>query len=335
MGLRFPQTNDDYKGFISFSVSSDKATGAGDVITEAVEGGAGEAVEPEETQAETNEKNAGDETQAQGDVKTPDQNQETEQENQEFEGKNEDQSSNSQASRKVVESGNGVTLYLPVNLGFKDEAQYSEFDMGIRGTAALSAAGGAGQLGGMSGKVFADLGKAGSSFLSGLIGDLAPNSKDLAQLAAVEIAKARPFLPSEAVSAATGITINPNSRVIFRNVGIRKWDLNFKLVPKNPSEANDIHEIIKWFRTELYPEKFGIGDAMYGFKFPNKLDVTIGTGGGWTPPKIKPVYLTNVMTNFNSTSMAMFENGKPVEVDLNISFTEAATLERKDIEAGF
>ena len=41
------------------------------------------------------------------------------------------------------------------------------------------------------------------------------------------------------------------------------------------------------------------------------------------------------MTNFNSTSMAMFEDGKPVEVDLNISFTEAATLERKDIEAGF
>jgi len=52
-------------------------------------------------------------------------------------------------------------------------------------------------------------------------------------------------------------------------------------------------------------------------------------------PKLKTCYLTNVTTNYNPTTMAFHADGKPVEIDLSLSFTEQTTLNRADIKAGY
>ena len=48
-------------------------------------------------------------------------------------------------------------------------------------------------------------------------------------------------------------------------------------------------------------------------------------------PKLKNCYLTNITTNYNPTSMSFHSDGKPVEIDLSLSFSEQTTLTRDDI----
>ena len=50
---------------------------------------------------------------------------------------------------------------------------------------------------------------------------------------------------------------------------------------------------------------------------------------------MKDCYLRSVSTNYNPSSMAFHPDGRPVEIDLSLSFVEEVTVNRKDIEEGY
>ena len=94
---------------------------------------------------------------------------------------------------------------------------------------------------------------------------------------------------------------------------------------------------------ELVRDQFGI-DAQIGgqtislgYNFPKKFQLSFEYDGGEIPglAKIKPCYLRDVSTTFNSSQMAMHEDGNFMEVDMTLSFQETAALTQSDIEDGF
>jgi hypothetical protein len=141
-----------------------------------------------------------------------------------------------------------------------------------------------------------------------------------------------------AVRARNKAAPNPNTRALFKQVNLRSFQFTFKLIPENITDAENIPEIIKFFREEMYPEDVAIGGLIAGYKFPKKFAITM-THPGTTFPKIADCFLESFMTNYNPTNGAFLSTdgstGKPAEVDISMTFTEARTLSKKDIRDGF
>ncbi len=293
--LQFPSDlGEYYNGRITFTINSSKETGTGNT-------------RPPSSLA----RNAGG----------------TPIEQEQFTGNSPSRTSTSKPNRSVPDGS--VTLYLPPGLEFKDGVDFGETDLAISG-------GFAEQGESLLSAISAD----GQSFIEGLKGDVSSQSGPLARLIGSQAAQLNPTKLAGAQAAAqvqAGVAINPNTRVLFKRVNLRQFAFSFKLIGKNSEEARDIENIVKFFRRQLYPETFDVSGVGVGYKFPEKFNIKIsyqGSEGEWSPPKIKDCYLRDVSTTYNSSSMAFHKDGRPVEIDLSLSFMESAALERKDIEEG-
>lgn len=251
-----------------------------------------------------------------------------------FVGNSAERNSTAQPTKSV--SGGGVTLYLPPGLQYRDNVAYEGTDLGVVGAFAER---------GVS--LGESLLENTQSLIEGLKGDAIAGQNELAKLAAVEAAKLNPknLLGASAggVAAAAqvraGVTLNPNTRVLFKRVNLREFAFSFKLIAKSGDEAQSIEDIVKFFRTQLYPETFSVSGVGVGYKFPELFNIDISYQGSgpdstWNPPKIKQCYLRDVGTTYNATAMSFHKDGKPMEVDLSLSFMESAALERADVRDG-
>ena len=129
----------------------------------------------------------------------------------------------------------------------------------------------------------------------------------------------------------------PNSRALFESVPLREFTFQFKLIPNSQKEAEAIKRIIKFFRTELYPEDTnptGQGVSL-GYKFPNKFDIRMSYSGRRVATGILPAYLRDVTVAYNSGSMGFFYDGNFTDVDLNVSFLESRPLKKTEIAQGY
>jgi hypothetical protein len=223
-------------------------------------------------------------------------------------------------------------LYFPVGVTMQDQARYGEANLG---------AGGASTLAGL---------RRGNSLMSSMaqgtteglanIFQLAAGAlgKEAAQLAAARVLQKYPGGVGQALSIGLQVKINPNSRTMFEGVALRQFTFAFKFLPKSSREAEEIRQIIKLFRTELYPESIGtekLGVPL-GYKFPNvfKLTFMYGASANQFMPQPLLCYLRDVNTTYNPGSMGWHEDGAPTEIDMSLSFQEFRGLTRQDIENG-
>ena len=242
---------------------------------------------------------------------------------------------------KEIESGNTASLYLPVSVVFPDGASYENTDLGMAGAAGERALqNGKGAVGSI-----ADVVKQGlSTFYDGITGAqggavgsvLVNNLLKSPDLKTTQILK-------DNVSLATRVVLNPNSRVLFKDVVFREFAFSFKLIASSRYEADQIEGMIKFFRSELYPETIfsnasnpsDKGIAL-GMKYPNRFKIRMMYDGKQVFNKIKPAYLKAVNTTYNQTQQSFhpsIDGGKPkpFEVDLTLSFQESEKLDKKDI----
>lgn len=141
-----------------------------------------------------------------------------------------------------------------------------------------------------------------------------------------------------AVKSATRITSAPNQRTLFQQVGIRTFVFTFKMIANNRAEAQEVKNIVKFFRQELYPEKILVGESgiPLAYKFPNMFEIDIKNRYGDNPAfKIQRCYLRDVQTSFNSAATGMHQDGNFVEVDISLSFQEITALHKQQIRDGF
>lgn len=311
--LEYPLNNvDDYKGRIVFDVMKEAETDLGNVIgsiADIAKGGK-EALK-EEVRKVTESTNPSDTVEA-------------------IEGHR----GNGNAVQTVATPnlakpvGRRVSLYLPVGLQYRDAVSYDNMDLGGMGASAeagLKSGGsaiGAIIQGGMK------------TLQAGLTGAA---NKDVAKVSAVKLVSALPDEVQGAFKSAAGVTSNPNTRVLFKAVNLRDFSFTFKFIPTSAKEAEEVKEIVKLFRTELYPENIkldvpGGSSISLGYRFPNKFRINIEYNGEQIATKIKLCYLRDVSVTYNNTAMSMHSDGNFAETEMTLAFQESRTLNRKDVE---
>ena len=321
--LKYPLEDTDYKARVIFSLNEDKPTGANsnNVFASQTKKLKGDL---EVLKKRANEIAAeGDEEELE---KIIDESKKLTEQIRSYEGL-EKQSNSTRQSIPITTSS--ISLYLPLGLAFRDNVTYENFDLGAAGASMEAGLG------------FAEsMVKGLGSFVSQLTSG---DNGDLAKLAGVQLASQFGSYGAEAQAAsklAGGVTLNPNSRILFKQPNIREFTFAFKMIAKSKKEAREINEIIKLLRTELYPDEItaNVGDASIslGYKFPNKFNIAFEYDGDKIPglAKIKPCYLRDVSTTFNASQMAMHEDGNFMEVDMTLSFQETKALVRKDVSEG-
>jgi len=210
-----------------------------------------------------------------------------------------------------------VNLYFPAGALYADRVQYENVETGVAGM----------MLGGFEG-----------SFTDAL------SDPKLAEMLGTETIKK--FMPKvgQSVQDRTKVAPNPNTRALFKQVSLRSFQFNFKLIPTNAAESQAIKDIIKIFRLEMYPESLGGGEVKgtsLGYKFPNRFQIEMYYNNKLSPlaPKVAPCYIEAFSAAYNPTGQSLVqENGGDVaflETDINITLTESRTLDRKSIEEGF
>lgn len=264
------------------------------------------------------------------------------------------------SDRKVVPAKNssnskeiasGIQLYLPVGFQQTDGFQISGTELGLLGGGALAAMSGGNNVI----KSTIDQYKNGV----GSIFDMATGKLNGGQAAVVGARLANKLAPKEvadAFSIAAGVTVNPNLRSIFKGVNLREYAFQFKFLPKSEKEAKEVEKIIKHFRVHAYPDIIEVGNFAAGYKYPNLFRISVYvdleqtfeesdeegnkntftlTGRTRVGNKMKDCYLRSVSTNYNPSSMAFHPDGRPVEIDLSLSFVEEVTINRQDVEEGY
>ena len=232
------------------------------------------------------------------------------------------------SANRRIETRNKVTLYLPQAISFADQADYeSNVQLGAIGGSAESVI----NRGGSAGAAIAGAAREGVSVLSDLVTGNSGASGAAARLAATRISNTIPGeTAGNVASSVLRVAVNPNKRTLFRSVNIREFSFQFKMIANSAREATEIDNIIKYFRTELYPSVVP-GAEIVGYNFPNLFDIQMKYNNQPVATKIQPSYLRNVTTTYNPSSMGWHANGKPSEVDITLAFVEERTLNKSDV----
>ena len=331
--LEYPfHDTQDYKSCIQFGLIDEEPVDLGALIGFSSAFTKNETIEGEEK--ENGEENGTGENET-DDIKTLEDAEETKGEKSEFKP----------IIRKIDESnpplvrgikGEGpVKLYLPQAIPFRDTASYENADLGAAG--GLAEAGGNASSS-LIGSLFDGVGATASSLMGS-----ESQAPELARLAMTKLSVSK-YLGGEgtalAVKQASGVTLNPNTRSLFKSVALREFAFQFKFIPLSKQEHDTVRDIIAFFRENLYPENININigdqEASIGYKFPKRfhLKILYDDRENFNAPKILPCYLRDVTTTFNPSNQAMHANGEFGEIDMSLAFTETRTLAKNDLVKG-
>ena len=157
------------------------------------------------------------------------------------------------------------------------------------------------------------------------------NAKQAASLAMSSL----PDKYADAGALITQQVTNPNTNTTFNKNGVRTFTYAFKMIARSSAESNLIREIQSKFRKFIYASRGGEASTItleyppvWTIKFMN---MDSGTENIFIP-RIYSCYCTSVNSNFNANGNIYFSDNAPLEVDLEISFTETRALNRFDIE---
>jgi hypothetical protein len=137
-----------------------------------------------------------------------------------------------------------------------------------------------------------------------------------------------------------GSAYNPVSEQLFKNMKMRTFDYNFRLVPRNQNESRTIQNILKEFRFQMHPELAVNGKE---FKFPSLFVITYWRSQGGKAVenvmlnKISSCYLEDMNVNYSGqkNQFNTFTDGQPVEIDLALKFRETVVHTKESINRGF
>ena len=232
-----------------------------------------------------------------------------------------------------------VQLYMPQGIQLTDGLEYDKnVAFGIFGSLVER---GIATGDNIMSSIFKGIGEAFTTLKDATFGGASEEVVSLALARLSELPGIDQAVPGAAIRTALQKTPNPNIRAVFKQVNLRELQLLFKMKPTSQEEAEEIKQIIHFFRRNAYPESMRIKGISAGYNFPRKFSIRMlyddpNTGirrdVGF---KMKKLHLTGVLTTFNPNNMAFYTDGNFEETDLQLTFIEEATLDRQDVEHGF
>ena len=142
----------------------------------------------------------------------------------------------------------------------------------------------------------------------------------------------------------SGAILNPNTELLFNGSDMRNFQLNFKLVPRNFTEANIINKICKTFKMCTLPSRNpgevfaasnqGITAGFIGVPNLCKVNFMSGNDEHKVLPRYKMCAVTQVDVNYTPDgAYATYNdaNSQPVAIELSINFQETKLVFAEEI----
>lgn len=225
-----------------------------------------------------------------------------------------------------------IRIYMPQSLVVNDDISYNQENLGTRGLVASGALNnGAGIVSAIGNAVAEGL----ESVFSLATGQI---TKETANVAAARISQRIPSAGLRAAaSTALQTGVNPGTRMIFDRPNIRQFTFQFRFIATSAAEAAQVENIVKSFRTEMYPETVNLAEGIpAGYKFPNLFEISFKfLNSNAKFPKIQLAYLRSCQVNYNGSQMAFHADGQPTEVDMTLIFQEYRALSKQDVKRGY
>ena len=137
------------------------------------------------------------------------------------------------------------------------------------------------------------------------------------------------------LGGAFGVTFNDNTMQTFNKMNIREFSFNYIMAARNPSEEQDIKNIIKFFKMGMHPgsRRSGTNNSLF-LEYPyifriiqsGKKDVSQFL------PQTKYCALTEVQVDYTPDNvLALTPNNFVQAVMIQLTFSEMTTMTRQDI----
>ena len=139
------------------------------------------------------------------------------------------------------------------------------------------------------------------------------------------------------VDLASGKVANPYKEQLFTSMGFRQFAFNYKFAPRNETEYNNVRRIIDLFKYHMHPENDPTGLFL---EYPSEFEIEYCYNGSRNEHlnKISSCALTDIKVTYgNQDAFTTFigTNGAPVEINLELAFTELETLTNDRIADGY
>lgn len=142
--------------------------------------------------------------------------------------------------------------------------------------------------------------------------------------------------------AKNGYALNPMLEVLYKGPKNREYIFSFKFIPRNSHEADEIQKIIKTLRFHSAPEYEQATGASRFLIPPSEFEIEFldldGTEAKRNTklPRLTSSFLTNVDVNYAASGQySTFTDGNPIEIMVQLSFTENLLLTKADIKRGY
>ena len=140
----------------------------------------------------------------------------------------------------------------------------------------------------------------------------------------------------DAVSAITGLAVNPKKEQIFRGVDFRTWTFDYQFFPRNEKEMQNVENIIYTFKLHMHPEYKDTNNFLY--IYPSEFDIVHynGTEENLHLPRHTSCVLTDMTINYTpQTQFTAFEGGAPTQINVSLTFKELIQMSKERIQEGF
>ena len=144
----------------------------------------------------------------------------------------------------------------------------------------------------------------------------------------------------EAFEISRGEVITQRMELAFKNVNRRNFTYNFKMIPKNEKEAEEIRKIIYAFKFNMLPE-MSKGRKGVTMTFPNTFDIEykfMQKDNDYLH-RVSTCVLENMTVTYGGDRFRTFApkgDGAPVvETTINLAFKELELITRERVEEGF
>lgn len=217
-----------------------------------------------------------------------------------------------------------------------------------------------------SGKAFSNIGAAAmATFGSGDFGQLTQNTLNtvgtaidqLGPMAAAKVVQGiigkvtgEQLSDNDVFAGTQGVILNPNVELLFGGIDLRNFTLNYKLVPRNSGEADNIKQIINIFRKAMLPSfdsdttlsaaggTITIGGQNVSSSYiqvPSVCKVSFMQGSNLNKnvAQYKMCAITQVDVNYTPDgTYATYDDGNMVAIGLTLSFQETKLIFASEVE---
>jgi hypothetical protein len=177
-----------------------------------------------------------------------------------------------------------------------------------------------------------------------MINQLVPNAMNKVIRESITKITGESVSQNDLYAATRGVILNPNVELLFNGTDLRNFSLNYKLVPRNDTEAGKIKNIINVFRKAMLPSFAKSGDITFSegtnlannfIRTPDVCKITFMRGGVRNPdvPQYKMCAITNVEINYTPDgTYATYGDGTMVAYGLSLSFQEMKLVFAEEVE---